>query len=34
MKHPNETFNLFKSLGFDKVILQKNKKKQIKIKIT
>ena len=34
MKHPNETFNLFKSLGFDKVILQKKKKKQIKIKIT
>ena len=33
MKHPNETFNLFKSLGFDKVILQKKKKKK-KIKIT
>ena len=33
MKHPNETFNLFNSLGFNKVILQK-KKKQIKIKIT
>ena len=31
MKHPNETFNLFNSLGFDKVILQK---KKIKIKIT
>ena len=28
MKHPNETFNLFKSLGFDKVILQKKKKKK------
>ena len=23
MKHPNDTFNLFKSLGFDKVMLQK-----------
>ena len=34
MKHLNETFNLFKSLGFDKVILQKKNKKQIKIKIT
>ena len=32
MKHPNETFNLFKSLGFDKVILQK-KKKKLKLKL-